>query len=81
MVQKFTQLLDEIITINITDLHITSGDCPFIRTPKRDVEPITQFGSLTEADVIELIIFTHGSITPEKIQEAKKGINYIYEHK
>jgi hypothetical protein len=31
--------------------------------------------------VIELIIFTHGSITPEKIQEAKKGINYIYEHK
>ncbi len=81
VVQKFTQLLDEIITINITDLHITSGDCPFIRTPKRDVEPITQFGSLTEADVIELIIFTHGSITPEKIQEAKKGINYIYEHK
>ena len=41
--QKFLQLMRESIRENITDIHLTSGQYPFIRMTSRDVEPVTNF--------------------------------------
>ena len=38
--QKFLQLMRESIRENITDIHLTSGQFPFIRMTSRDVEPV-----------------------------------------
>lgn len=77
---KFTQLIEEVIKNNITDLHIGSGEFPFIRMANRNVEPTKSFGKLSHEEVIHIILFMNPDLTIEKINTIATGINFIYEY-
>ena len=77
---KYLQLIDEVIKNRITDLHIGSGDYPYIRMTNRNVEPVETFGRLTIADIIEIIVFMNPLLDKEKIENITTGINFIYEN-
>ena len=80
VINKFLQLLDEVINNSLTDLHVSVGNFPYIRTPNRDVEPVESFGILSNNDVLRIIDFT-GSINTQELEETLEGMNYIYEFK
>ncbi len=41
--EKFTTLIDEVIADELSDLHITTGDVPYIRTHIGDLHPVKTF--------------------------------------
>lgn len=77
--QKFLQLIRESIRESITDIHLTSGQYPFIRMTSRDVEPVANFGIIELDDLYDLALFMNNQVTRERIDTATRGINFIYE--
>ncbi|MBP9812688.1 Flp pilus assembly complex ATPase component TadA, partial [Candidatus Gracilibacteria bacterium] len=77
--QKFLQLMRESIRESITDIHLTSGQYPFIRMSSRDVEPVANFGVIGMNDLFDLALYMNPLVTKERIETATKGINFIYE--
>ena len=80
LIEKYLQIIDEVIKNRITDLHIGSGDFPYIRMTNRNVEPVASFGKLTIDDIIEIIIFMNPLMDKDKILNTTTGINFIYEN-
>lgn len=80
LIEKYLQLIDEVVKNRITDLHIGSGDFPYIRMTNRNVEPVTSFWKLTMDDIMEIIIFMNPQLTREYIQSITTGNNFIYEN-
>ena len=68
LIEKYLQLIDEVVKNRITDLHIGSGDFPYIRMTNRNVEPVTSFGKLNMDDIVEIICFMNPLLDKEKIQ-------------
>ncbi|MBX9809922.1 PilT/PilU family type 4a pilus ATPase [Candidatus Gracilibacteria bacterium] len=81
LADKFLKFLDSVIENTITDIHISSGSSPYVRVSNRDVKPIEEFGALTYAQVIDLIIYMNPHIDQEKIEHITTGIAFIYEYK
>jgi twitching motility protein PilT len=77
--QKFLQLMRESIRENITDIHLTSGQFPFIRMTSRDVEPVSNFGVIELNDLYDLALYMNATVTREKVDTATRGVNFIYE--
>ncbi len=77
--QKFLQLMRESIRENITDIHLTSGQFPFIRMTSRDVEPVGNFWAITLNDLFDLVSYMNPQVTREKIETATRWLNFIYE--
>ncbi len=77
--QKFLQLMRESIRESITDIHLTSGQYPFIRMSSRDVEPVANFWVIGMNDLFDLALYMNPLVTKERIETATKGINFIYE--
>ncbi len=50
-IDRFLSLIDDIIKNNISDLHFTTGEFPYIRNSVGDMTPIQAFWKLTEADI------------------------------
>ena len=75
---KFLKFLDGVIENTITDIHISSGSSPYVRVSNRDVKPIEEFGTLTYAQVIDLIIYMNPHIDQEKIEHIT---TYQHDHK
>lgn len=80
LIGKYLQLIDEVIKNHITDLHIGSGDFPYIRMTNRNVEPVESFGMLTFDDIIEIILFMNPLLDTEKIKTTTTGVTFIYEN-
>ncbi len=80
LIDKYIQLVNEVIKNHITDLHIGSEHFPYIRTTSGGVEPIESFGKLSIDDINDLIVFMNPLLSKEKIEAAAIGINFIYEY-
>ncbi len=80
LVVKFLQFIDEVISNGLSDVHITSGDFPFIRTPDREVTPVSSFGRISFDELIGLILFMKPDINTEEIINLQTGKNFIYEN-
>jgi twitching motility protein PilT len=78
--EKFIKFIEVVINNSITDMHISSGSCPYIRTASRDIKPIEQFGILTYDELISLVIFMNPLLNQEKIEHVGTGISFIYAH-
>jgi Tfp pilus assembly pilus retraction ATPase PilT len=50
-VQKFLNLVDDVIRESISDLHITPNDFPYIRDRLGDIVPVESFGKITNDDI------------------------------
>lgn len=51
---KFLTLIDEIIKENISDLHITPNDYPYIRDKVGDIVPVESYGKLGQDDINDI---------------------------
>jgi twitching motility protein PilT len=77
--QKFLQLIREAIRENITDIHLTARQYPFIRMTSRDVEPVVAFGVISLEDLFALVEYMAPQVTREHIDSSTRGTNFIYE--
>lgn len=77
---RFLKLIDEVIRVGITDIHLWSNNYPYVRTASRNVEPAEKFWKLTYDDMLYVIAFMNPLITDDKIKTTEKGINFIYEY-
>lgn len=80
LIDKYIQLINEVIKNHITDLHIGSEHFPYIRTTSGGVEPIESFGKLNIDEIVEIIHFMNPLLDKEKIESTATGINFIYEY-
>ena len=71
--------MHESIRENITDIHLTSGQYPFIRMTSRDVDPVVNFGVIALSDLYDLATYMNPTVTRERIDTATRGLNFIYE--
>lgn len=78
--QAFTKFIEEVIQNTITDIHIGSGNFPYVRVANRDVQPVEKFWKVTYGQLIELIIFMNPLLNQEKLETIDTGISFIYEH-
>jgi twitching motility protein PilT len=76
--ENFIFLLQEAIKWGITDIHISSEDFPFVRTPSRHIEPLPYFGKLTYEHVIALIHYMDNSVTEDIISSRVWWVNFVY---
>ena len=44
---KFISLIDEVIKMNISDLHLTGESVPYIRNKIGDIVPVDKYGVIT----------------------------------
>lgn len=79
LIDKYIQLINEVIKNHITDLHIGSEHFPYIRTTSGGVEPVESFWKLNIEDMIEIIHFMNPLLDKEKIESTSTGVNFIYE--
>lgn len=78
--QAFIQLIEEVVKNTITDVHIGSGNFPYVRVANRDVQPVMKFWQLSYDQMIELILFMNPLLSREKIETTETWINFIYEY-
>lgn len=57
---KFISLIDEIIKMKISDLHLTSDSYPYIRNKVGDVVPVENYGIMTGEDINNITRFLLG---------------------
>lgn len=57
---KFISLIDEIIKMKISDLHLTSDAYPYIRNKVWDIVPVESYGVITAADLDQITQFLLG---------------------
>ncbi len=48
---KFTSLIDEVIKMNISDLHISSDTAPYIRNHIGNIVPVEKYGIVSSDDI------------------------------
>ena len=80
LITRYLQLIDEVVKNRITDLHIGSGDFPYIRMTNRNVEPVESFGTITIEDLVEIITYMNPLLDRAKIENTTTGISFIYEN-
>ncbi len=79
LIDKYLQLVNEVIKNRISDLHIGSEHFPYIRTTSGWVEPVESFGRLNIEEIIEIVHFMNPLLDKEKIEATSTGVNFIYE--
>lgn len=52
--QKFFSLIDEIIKNKISDLHLGSNECPYIRNKTGDIAPVEQYGVISHEEMLQI---------------------------
>ncbi len=51
---RFLTLIDDIITNNISDLHFSPGDYPYIRSKLGDIVPLENFGKVSSDEIAKI---------------------------
>jgi len=83
IVEKFRQLIDDMIATKIPDIHLTTGSCPHIRKHSGEIELLESFGIVERSDIEEIIEEMIGKERKEILQKNHEGdFSYAYnEHK
>ena len=50
-ITKFTSLIDEVIKMKISDVHLTTDSYPYIRNKVGDIVPVESYGVITQPDM------------------------------
>lgn len=51
MIEKFHELLGDVIENKLPDLHVTSGACPTVRKHNGELEVVEAFGETTPENI------------------------------
>ena len=70
--QKFISLIDEIIKMNVSDLHLTTDSVPYIRNKIGDITPVDTYGVMTGFDLDSICEYLLG----RKFDERTLDISY-----
>ena len=57
---KLTSLIDEVIKMSISDLHLTNDSFPYIRNKIGNIVPVDKYGIVTGFDIEEICVFLLG---------------------
>lgn len=57
---KFISLIDEVIKMNVSDLHLTGESMPYIRNKIGEIMPVDAYGVMTGFDIEEICEFLLG---------------------
>lgn len=66
--EKFLSLIDEVINNKLSDLHITTGDYPYIRTKTGGLQPVAPFGKVSIDDMNDIVQMMYEDDITEKIK-------------
>lgn len=80
VVSKFLQFLQEVVANGLSDVHITTDDYPFIRTPDRKVSPVSSYGRITQAELTELISYMEPTIDLDSLVKLRTGNHFIFQY-
>ena len=83
IIEKFRELIDDMIATKIPDIHLTTGSCPHIRKHSGDIELIEKFGTLSGEDIDAIVIEMIGKERADILRKHHEGdFSYAYgEHK
>src|ERR1035437_8813043 len=79
MIQKFKQLLDDMIQTQIPDIHFTAGSLPHIRKHSGDIELLPNFGTTEPEDIIAIVTEMIGQERTDKLIKSHEG-DFSYTH-
>jgi len=79
IVQKFKQLLDDMISTKIPDLHLTAGSVPSVRKHSGDIELLTSFGVTEKDDILNIVVEMIGQERADKLVKNHEG-DFSYAH-
>lgn len=79
IIQKFKQLLDDMIQTKIPDLHFTAGGNPHIRKHSGDIELLESFGITEQDDVRAIVIEMIGQDRFDALIKNHEG-DFSYAH-
>ncbi|MDD2917021.1 MAG: PilT/PilU family type 4a pilus ATPase [Candidatus Gracilibacteria bacterium] len=79
IIERFKQLLDDMITTQIPDIHFTAGSTPHVRKHSGDIEVLTSFGTTEKEDILAIITEMIGPERTEKLMVDHEG-DFSYAH-
>jgi twitching motility protein PilT len=79
IIQKFKQLLDDMIQTQIPDIHFTAGSTPHVRKHSGDIEVLTSFWVTEQVDVLDIVTEMIGQERADKLIKAHEG-DFSYAH-
>lgn len=79
IVQKFQQLLDDMIRTQIPDIHFTAGSTPHIRKHSGDIEALASFGITSKEDILAIVEEMIGKDRMDRIIGNHEG-DFSYAH-
>lgn len=79
IIQKFKQLLDDMIQTQIPDIHFTAGSTPHIRKHSGDIEILASFGVTEKEDILAIITEMIGQERVDKLIKSHEG-DFSYAH-
>lgn len=68
--EKFSSLIEEIILNKISDLHLGSGECPYIRNKTGDIVPVESYGVISHEEMQEIAEMILGEAFTENTRDA-----------
>ncbi|MFA6091235.1 MAG: PilT/PilU family type 4a pilus ATPase [Candidatus Gracilibacteria bacterium] len=79
IVQKFKQLLDDMVQTQIPDIHFTAGSTPHIRKHSGDIEMLQSFGITEKEDILTIVREMIGQERSDKLIKNHEG-DFSYAH-
>lgn len=79
IIQKFKQLLDDMVQTQIPDIHFTAGSAPYVRKHSGDIEILNSFGVTKIEDILIIIEEMIGKERIEKLIKNHEG-DFRYSH-
>lgn len=73
-IATFYSLIDDVINNKLSDLHITTGDYPYIRIRDGSLQPVIAFGKVALKEVEDIIRFVY-----KDLEEKTKTVDTAYE--
>ncbi len=70
IIQKFKQLLDDMIQTKIPDIHFTAGSTPHVRKHSGDIELLASFGVTEKEDILAIVVEMIGQERTDKLVKA-----------
>lgn len=67
IIQKFKQLLDDMVQTQIPDIHFTAGSTPHIRKHSGDIEVLASFGITEQDDILAIVVEMIGQERADKL--------------
>lgn len=79
IIQRFKQLLDDMVQTQIPDIHFTAGSTPHVRKHSGDIEVLASFGVTENEDILAIITEMIGQERTDKLIKSHEG-DFSYAH-